>query len=901
MDNPLILTKFNHPPKGEKIVARSRLLNKLDESIREDVLVTLICGPAGYGKSTVASEWLQNSNKVRSHRFAWLTLDSSDDDLNQFLTYFVSALKQIFPGVGDRVLRILETHKPSPTPVLATMLINELSEIPERFFLVLDDFHLMTAESIHSFVGFVVDHQPQKMCMVLITRADPPLPLTRLRARGQLVELRQRDLSFTCDETVEFINKTMGLALTTDQVAALAHKTEGWIAGLQLVALSLQAESDRTAFFRSFTGEHEFIADYLTDEVLAHLSEPMRSFLLQTSILEQLTASLCEAVTGQPGAQAILDHLVESNLFIIPMDSQHQWYRYHALFADLLRKRLRSSRAEVINELHSRSSRWYEENAQIDLAIDHATSAHDFERAAHLIEQIAEDLLKRGKARLVLRWLEVIPETCILNHPYLVSIYGFALILCGRSTQVVASLLEKIEGIGHQGEFEGELSMLHAFLAVMLGDARSTIQLSEKAIDQLGDSRPFFRSLAADTLGMGYTLAGDIPAATRAFEQVVEISRQSDNTMMTIMALTNLAGLQYFHGKFQVAKATCQQVLSLAENEFGPGSPMIGKTLLNLAEISREQGDLETANQYFLETIKLMENFVEIGLPIAYISLARLRMDQQDWDSAQKYIDLAYELARNTKSTKMDDQLVEVAQVRLWIMQGELGQATEWANQRGLLTRSPSELCSAVGRDLTLNEMFEVEILLIIRLKMALHEPAVALKLIDELAQINEKQGYQRRQIELLVLKALTLSQLDRNDQALDVLAQSLQLGQLEGYERTFVEHGELMAQLLYRAVDQNISPDYAGRLLTVITETVEKSSLKDESYPNLIEPLSDRELEVLSLIAEGLSNNEIARRLYISLSTVKGHASNIFGKLSVRNRTEAVVRGRSLALIQGK
>lgn len=901
MDSPLIQTKFNLPPTSEKIVARSRLLNRLDESISEDVLVALICGPAGYGKTTVASEWLHNSKKVKSHRFAWLLFDSSDDDLNRFLNYFISALRYISPGVGDRVLRILETHKPPPIPVLATMLVNELSEIPERFFLVLDDFHLITAESIHSFIGFLVDHQPQKMCLVLITRADPPLPLTRLRARGQLVELRQRDLSFTFDEAVEFINQIMGLALTTDQVAALEHQTEGWIAGLQLAALSLRAESDRSEFFKSFSGEHEFIADYLADEVLTHLSEPLRSFLLQTSILEQLTASLCEAVTDQPGAQTILEQLVESNLFIIPMDSQHQWYRYHALFADLLRKRLCSFQSDIINGLHSRASHWYENNDQIDLAIDHAISAHDFERAAHLIELIAEELLKRGKASRVLRWLEVIPETGITKHPYLLSVYGFALILCGRSTQLVASLLEKIEDEEFQNAYEGELSMLRAFLAVMHGDARSTIQLSEQALDQLGDRRPFFSSLAADTLGMGYTLAGDIPAATQAFERVVEISRQSDNTMMTIMALTNLAGLQYFHGKFQVAKTTCQHVLSLAEKEFGPGSPMIGKTLLNLAEISREQGNLETANQFFLETIKLMENFVEIGLPIAYISLARLRMDQQDWTSAQKYIDLAYDLARNTKSTNMDDQLVEVAQVRLWIMQGELGQATHWANLCGLLNHAPSELCSSAGRDLTLNEMFEVKILLLIRLKIACREPAGALDLIDELMQINEKQGYQRRQIELLVLKALALSQLDRTDQALDVLAQSLQLGQLEGYERTFVEHGEPMAQLLYQAIKQKISPDYAGRLLKVITEETLTTSPKNEADFDLLEPLSDRELEVLRLIAEGLTNGEIARRLYISLSTVKGHTSNIFGKLTVRNRTEAVARGRSLALIPRK
>ena len=898
MDNPLILTKFNLPPASEKLVARSRLLNKLDESIREDVLVALICGPAGYGKTTVASEWLHNSEKIRSHSFAWLMLDSNDDDLNRFLIYFISALRQISPGIGGRVLRMLETHRPSPIPVLATLLINELSGIPERFFLILDDYHLLTAEAIHSFILFLVEHQPKQMCLVLITRADPPLPLTRLRARGQLVELRQRDLSFTFEESLEFINQTMDLALSTEQVAALDLQTEGWIAGLQLAALSLRTEKDRSAFFSTFSGEHEFIADYLTDEVLSHLSEPLRGFLLQTSILDQLSASLCEAVTGQPGAQVILDQLVDTNLFIIPMDNQHQWYRYHALFADLLRKRLYSSHPEITDELHLRVSRWYEKNDQIELGIEHAISAHDSERAANLIEQIAEDLLKRGKARLVLHWLEAIPEPDIIKHPFLAAIYGFALILCGGSTQVAVSLLEKIKDVSLKSEFEGELRMLQAFLAVMNGDARRTIELSEQALRLLGDTHSFFRSLAADTLGMGYMLAGDISAATLAFKQVVEISRQSDNVMMMIMALTNLAGLQYFHGYFQVAKGTCQQVLTLAEKEFGPGSPMIGKILLNLAEISREQGDLDAANKYFMETISLMENFVEIGLPIAYISLARLRMDQRDWPSAQKYIDQAHDLAQKTKSTKLDDQLVEIAQVKLWIGKGELAQASEWADQRGLFKYSPLELFSTTGKNLTLNEMFEVEILTLIRLKMAMGEPVEALKLIDELFQINEQQGYHRRKVELLVLKALTLAQLDKIDHALDVLDQSLLLGQLEGYQRTFIEHGEPMAQLLYRAVERNISPAYAGQLLMALTDEMLRTSERGDRNNRLIEPLSDRELEILSLIAEGLTNREIANRLYITLSTVKGHTTHIFGKLGVKNRNQAVAKGRSLALL---
>ncbi len=861
-------------------------------------MVTLVCGPAGYGKTTAVSEWLQGSKKIRSRQFAWITLERGDDDLTRFLTYFISALQRMFPGTGEGVLKMLQTHKPAPITALATLLINELSEISERFFLILDDYHLISTEAIQNFIGFLVEHQPQQLCLVLITRADPPLPLTRLRARGQLVELRQSDLSFTFAEAAEFVNQTMDLALSPEQVTVLETQTEGWIAGLQLATISMRSEKDRSAFFRSFSGEHEFIADYLTDEVLARLSEPLRAFLLRTSILDRLSAPLCEVVSGQSGAQAMLEHLVDTNLFIVPLDSQHTWYRYHSLFADLLRKRLQSTQAEFLDELHHRASQWYEENGQVDLAIEHAIAARDGEQATRLIEQVAEDLLKRGEARIVMRWLEAIPEAEIITRPFLVSLYGFVLILCGRSTQVVASLLEKMKNAGNRGEFEGEMSMLQAFLAIMHGDAARTIQLSEQALQQLGDRRSFFRSLAADTLGMGYTLAGDIPAATRAFEQVVEISRQSDNAMMTIMALTNLAGLQYFHGQFRIAKATCQQVLGLAEERFGPGSPMIGKTLLNLAEIFREQGDIETASQYFSDAARLMENFIEIGLPIAYISIARLKMDQKNWPSAQEYIDQARHLAQETQSTKMDDQLVEIAQVRLWIGRGEMVQAVQWANQRGLLERSPAELLSAAGRNVVLNELFEVEILVLIRLHMALRQPEKAIELIDGLIQTNERQGYKRRRVELLALKALTLHQMDRIDQALDALGQSLLLGEPEGYHNTFIEHGEPMVQLLYQAIEKNISPAYASRLLRAITEASPKPSPKGDLEFDLIEPLSVRELEVLALIAEGLTNGEIARCLYISLSTVKGHTTNIFGKLGVRNRTQAVARARSLGLL---
>jgi LuxR family transcriptional regulator, maltose regulon positive regulatory protein len=521
---PLLSTKFYTPLIGSNLVRRQRLLQILDESLEQNVSLILVCGPAGYGKTTLVSEWLQASQRILPDQFAWLTLERGDDDLTRFLTYFVTALQGIRPGFGDGLLKLLKTHKPVPVPVLATLLLNELNTLPERIFLILDDYHLISAESIQAFIAFLVDHQPNQLCLVLLTRTDPPLPLPRLRARRQLVELRQEALCFLPEEVEEFANRTMGLALSPEQLAFLERRTEGWISGLQLAAISLRATPDRSAFFTAFSGEDRFIADYLTDDVLSGLPEPLRAFLLQTSILERLSASLCEAVTGWHGAQATLDQLVDANLFIVPLDNQRAWYRYHVLFADLLRKRLQEGPEGEVCELHVRASRWLEAHGSIDLAIEHALAGKDFERAAGLIQGVAEGLLMRGQALTLLRWLEALPREAILNRPALGILHGFSLILCGRHSEAASYLHQAQAAGGSLGAYQGEDATLQALQAVLQGHSIDAIRLGEEALRHLPTEKAFFRSLAADSLGMAHTLAGNVEAATRAFEQVVEIS-----------------------------------------------------------------------------------------------------------------------------------------------------------------------------------------------------------------------------------------------------------------------------------------------------------------------------------------------------------------------------------------
>ncbi len=899
MSIPLLSTKFNLPLTGFKLVHRLRLFRILDGGLEPNVSLILVCGPAGYGKTTLVCEWLQASQKVHPNQFAWLTLEHGDDNLTRFLTYFITALQGLRAGFGEGVLKMLQTHKPAPVSVLATLLINELNEFPRRILLVLDDYHLLTAEPIQAFLAFLVDHQPNQLCLVLLTRTDPPLPLARLRARRQLVELRQEALCFLPEEVEVFANRLMDLALSPEQLAFLARRTEGWISGLQLAAISMRAAPDRSAFFAAFTGEDRFIADYLTDDVLSSLSEPLRTFLLQTSILERLSAPLCEAVTSRPEAQTMLDRLVDANLFIVPLDNQRAWYRYHVLFADLLRKRLQEGSGEQVRELHVRASRWLEENDSIDLAIEHALAGKDFARAARLIAGVAEDLLMHGQALTLLRWLEALPREAILKQPLLGTLKGISLILCGRPPEAASSLYQELTAAGSLDAYQGEDATLQTLLAVLQGRSADGVRLGEEALRKLPVERVFFRSLAADGLGMAYTLAGDIEAATRAFEQVEDISVQSDNIMMTLMALTNLAGLRYVQGQMRLAIQTCRQVVDLANQRIGRQTPMLGKTMLNLGEMQREQGDLDAAEQSLREAAGMMEFFSEIGLTLVWLALARIRLNKRDWLEAQAYIDQARQRAQASRSTLMDDRLVEVMQARYWLARGELDLVQQWARRLGLLDRPLADIFDEAAHNASLNELFQVEYLTLIRLVLTQGQPERALEMLTFLQDLVEKRSFQRRIIEILSLKALALHQMGKTDQALRDIGRALTLAEPEGYQRTFIDEGEPMARLLYQAVARGISPDYAGRLLAALArESPEAPPAGKAAAGDLVEPLSERELGVLGLIAEGLSNREIASRLYISLSTVKGHTTNIFGKLGVRNRIQAVARARSLGLL---
>jgi LuxR family maltose regulon positive regulatory protein len=802
--------------------------------------------------------------------------------------------------------------------------------------LVLDDYHLITAQAVHDALGFLLDHQPHNLHLLIASRADPPLPLARLRARGQLVELRLGDLRFGPDQVAEFFKQVTGLELLAHDVAALTARTEGWIAGLQLAALALQTVSASTQdaghitdFIHAFTGSDRYVLDYLVEEVLERQPPHLQTFLLQTSILDHLTAPLCAAVVTEredrnredeisnlqhlhraadavqvsliPNTQSILEHLESSNLFIVPLDNERRWYRYHRLFADLLRKRLHQVHPDQVSVLHRRASAWYEQNGPVSQAITHALAAKDFERAAHLIEESAEATLMRSEVTTLLRWIEALPDKTVRARPLLCVFHGGVLLLSGRPLNVVEARLQDAARGDAEGHFAAEIAAFRASIATFQGDAHRSAELSRWALERLPEESLFLRSLVADNLGIAYVLSGDIEAALRIFDEVARLGQKAGNVMTAVGALSNLAGLCLMQGQLQKSAEIYQRALEWATDEQGRLLPVAGKALLGLGELSREWNDFETATRYLTQGIELTRQYGEIGTIIGYLSLARIKQAQGDADGAGGVMQEAAQIARQFDAAEMDDVLVGALQARLWIEQSHddpsrLLAATRWAEERGLFEATDPE------KDHTPSSYFglhELERVTLTRLHIAQGQFDAALDVLKPLLPAMQKLKQTRRVLEILLLQAIASHAKGDTEDALDALRQALSLAAPQGYVRAFLDEGEPLARLLHEAMSRDIVPEYVAQLLVAFDAETKERALSSVPRPSsLVEPLSKRELQVLQLIAQGLSNREIAERLFISLSTVKGHTNNIYGKLAVNSRTQAVAQARALDIL---
>jgi len=903
MSAPFLATKLFIPPPRPKVVLRPRLIQRLTGGMH--CKLTLISAPAGFGKTTLISEWVAGCERLEPKvRVAWLSLDEGDNDLIRFLTYFIAALQTIAArqspvgNIGAGVLSTLQSPQPPPIESILTALLNEIAAMPDNFALVLDDYHIIDSKPVDDALTFLLEHLPPQMHLVITTREDPHLPLARLRARGQLTELRLTDLRFTPPEAADFLNQVMGLNLSAEDIAALETRTEGWIAGLQLAALSMQGLQDTAGFIQSFTGSHRFVLDYLLEEVLQKQPESIQNFLMHTSILERLCGSLCEAVLLDPSAsgqdtagQETLEYLERANLFIVPLDNERCWYRYHHLFSDLLRQRLgqRCAPGEIA-ELHIRASEWYENNGQAFDAFRHATAANDIERAERLIESEAIGLHFHSVALPVLDWLASLPKAVLDARPRLWVRSATLALMAGQTSGVeeklqaaeaVFAAQTALQGAGPDDQTRdliGQMACARATLALFRYDPATMIVQARRALEYLHPDNLTFRFTANWALVSALNLQGDRAAAARACLEGIAIAQKSGHVFSKILATSDLGHLQEMDNQLHRAAETYHQVLQLFGDHPQPNASV---TLLGLARIYYEWNDLNAAEQHGQQSLQLARQ-LDRGIDrfiVHEVFLARLKLASGDVDGA------AALLAQTEQSARQKNfllRLPEIAavQVPVLLRQGQVAAAAQLVQQYDL------PLCQA-------------------RVALAQGETSAALALLSPLRQQMEAKGWADELLKVMVLQAVALHAAalqahGEKDKAVQLVGEALAMAEPGGFIRLFVDEGTPMAELLSAAATQGIRPDYANKLLAAF-EAEKKDERPTASVlgpSSLVEPLSPRELEVLRLIAHGLSNTEISQRLFLTLNTIKGHNWRIFSKLQAQNRTEAVARARALGLL---
>jgi LuxR family maltose regulon positive regulatory protein len=872
----LLATKLLIPVRRPNLVPRPHLIERLDRGLRAGHKLAVVCASPGYGKTTLVTEWLHNV----THPVAWLSLDEQDNDPARFLAYLIAALRQIDASLGANAEALLQSSPPPPPEMVLTSLINDLAALPSPFILALDDYHVIHTAAIHQQHAFLLDHQPPQMHQVIVTREDPPLPISRLRARGQVEELRQDDLRFTLAEAAEFLHRVMGLDLAADEIAALEHRTEGWAAGLQLAALSLQERGDVRGFVQAFAGSNRYVLDYLFDEVLRQQSSDVQDFLLQTSILDRLCAPLCEAVAGRGDSQQLLQTFEQANLFIVPLDQDRTWYRYHRLFSDLLRHRLRTTQPQAEALLHLRASEWHEAAGHLPEAIQHALSAADWERAANLIAQVSRNMVGRGEIVTLLHWCRVLPDEVLRAQPVLCLDYSWSLILAGQH-DAAEVYLRYIEGVAQDDvALLGETLSAQAQIARAKGDYARTIELAQRALSWLPQTDPEPRSVAALTLGLAYSDCGKMLEAEQAFMESDRAAQQAGGGPARLIALAFLSSIQAARGNLHRAAEMARQALQL-----GRGMPALASVHSIMSALFYEWNDLETSLKHVQQAIELSQHggHLEVQLT-AYRGLAWIKQAQGDASAANAALQTADELTREANAPPIARASNSAVHVTLALTQGDVAAAAYWVDQITTESADASALLYGFAQA---------------RLLLAQNEKAAATGLLEKLYAEVAQAGRQSSVIETRVLQALAAP---TPADALASLSEALALAQAEGYVRTFLDEGEPMKALLRQAATKGVAPDYVTKLLSAFEPVAEERPVSPAppiglAVP-LVEPLSERELEVLRLMAAGLSNHEIADKLIIGVGTVKSHVHSILGKLDARDRTQAVLKAQELKLL---
>jgi LuxR family maltose regulon positive regulatory protein len=886
--------------------------------------LTLLSTPAGFGKTTLLAEWVRQ----RGAPVAWLSLDERDNEPTRFWAYVIAALQLLQAGLGKDTLTCLQSPQRPALEATLTFFINEIAAHPPAdnpYLLVLDDYHLIEAPAVHEGLSFLLEHLPDNLHLVIATRTEPPLPLARLRLRDELLELRAEALRFSLEEVATFFKQTVALDLTDDEVAALADRTEGWVAALQAAALSLSGRPDVGSFISTFNGSHRYIMDYLVDEVLQQQPEPIQTFLLQTSILERLSGSLGEAITGQEYGQATLEWLEAANLFIVPLDDERRWYRYHHLFADGLRHRLELTQPQNMPEYHRRASVWFEQQELAVEAIHHALAGHDFERAATLIESIALPLVMGGQQTTVGSWLAELPADLRLARPRLALAYAAVAVFNADFAAVEAYLSEAEAAVLSEDEDQVvalriEVAALRAVASSVLGDRRAP-ELGRIVLAQLNADHPL-RSTIVPALSYAAFAAGDLAAASQMLEEAIEaqpISRASSAVHAGLVA--TLGMVRRAQGRLQEARRLAMEVLDATTRD-GRTLPVSGALLayLLLGLTQYEQNELDAAERTLRQGAELARQYqVTMYELLARFYLGQVLGARGDLAGALRLVEQVEARAGRYLSPLNRRELVGY-RVLLWLKQGDLAAASAWAAQNGRTTDPDRPQFTA----------YDIDRFALVRTLMAEGRWEAAQTAVAELLDAAETTGHGRFVIWALVWQALILHAQGNTSAALKSLERALVLAEPEGYVRIFVEEGAPIAELLEKIKAGEVGRTrsvkaYILKLLSFFPESIKPESIKaengktktGETHPKiqpsfltpvrsagasvlqpLVEPLTERELEVLHLIAAGLNNRTMGEELVITVGTVKRHITNIYGKLGVNNRVQAVAKASELDLL---
>jgi len=917
LSTPILATKLYIPPPRPNAVLRPRLIEQLNAGLRHKL--TLISAAAGSGKTTLVSEWLADCRRP----VAWLSLDEGDNDLTRFLTYLVAALqtlalndaKGIAVHLGEGVLRALESPQPPPTEAILTALLNDITTVLHPFILVLDDYHVIDSKPIDDALALLIERLPSQMHLVIATREDPQLPLARLRVRGQLTELRAADLRFTPAEAADFLNQSMGLNLSAADIAALETRTEGWVAGLQLAALSIsmRGRADVAQFVQAFAGDNRYIVDYLVEEVLLRQPERVRNFLLHTSMLDRLSCPLCDAVTGQNDGTALLDALERGNLFVVPLDDQRHWFRYHRLFADVLAAHLLQEQPTQVPILHLRASAWYAEQGLMADAIRHAFAAKDFARAADLVE-LALPAMRRSRQETTLRgWLMALPDALLRTRPVLSVHYVGALLISGRLEGVETRLRDAERWLNPAAEPEpsqpmvvvdeaefrglaGTIAIYRAAIALAQGDVASTLTHAQRALDLVPEDDHLRRGSAAGFLGLVYWTRGDLDAAHQSYAECMARLLRVEYVSDAIGCAIALADLRIGQGRLREAMRTYERGLQLATTQGEPVLRGAADMHVGMSALYRERDDLNAATQHLLRSNELGEVIGLVQNPYRWcVAMARIREAQGDLAGALDLLDEAERLYVSDYFPNV--RPIAAMKTRVWLAQGRLDDALDWVNEQSLSTHDK------------LGYLHEFEHITLARVLLTSYkrgraEASVldAIGFLERLLQAAEEGARTRSIIEILVLQALAFQAHGDIGAALVPLKRALTLAEPEGYIRMFVDEGPPMAHLLEVALEaaakHGVAPSYVRQLLTAFGKVENKTPVSHALKQALIEPLTERELEVLRLLGTNLSGPDIAGELVVSLNTVRTHIRNIYTKLGVNARPAAVRRAEDLDLL---